>query len=87
MRNMSSAWCGSSDHIKELLMVHGTVLWFNVERGYGFIKPDDGSRDVFVHISVVGRAGLKGLKEGQKISFDEHLDSRGKTSAVNLKSL
>jgi len=56
----------------------GTVKFFNAERGYGFIKPDDGGRDVFVHITAVERAGLKALNEGQRISFDVEPDKKGK---------
>jgi cold shock protein len=63
----------------------GTVKFFNGERGYGFIKPDDGGRDVFVHITAVERAGLKSLAEGQRISFDVEPDKKGKgPKAVNL---
>jgi CspA family cold shock protein len=62
----------------------GTVKWFNTTKGFGFIQPDDGSKDVFVHISAVERAGLT-LKEGQKISFDLERGQQGKVSAVNLK--
>lgn len=64
----------------------GTVKWFNAQKGYGFIQPDDGSKDVFVHISAVERAGLGSLHEGQKISFEIQQD-RGKSSAGNLKSV
>jgi CspA family cold shock protein len=63
----------------------GTVKFFNTERGYGFIKPDDGGRDVFVHITAVERAGMKSLNEGQRISFDVEPDKKGKgPKAVNL---
>jgi cold shock protein len=63
----------------------GIVKFFNAERGYGFIKPDDGGRDVFVHITAVERAGLKSLAEGQRISFDVEPDKKGKgPKAVNL---
>ena len=63
----------------------GTVKFFNAERGYGFIKPDDGGRDVFVHITAVERAGLKALNEGQRVSFDVEPDKKGKgPKAVNL---
>ena len=67
-------------------MATGIVKWFNPTKGYGFIQPEQGGSDVFVHISAVERAGLKGLKDGQKISFDLISDSRsGKVSAGNLK--
>ena len=63
----------------------GTVKFFNGERGYGFIKPDEGGRDVFVHISAVEQAGLKGLSEGQRITFEVEPDKKGKgPKAVNL---
>ncbi|MFZ5789099.1 MAG: cold-shock protein [Pseudomonadota bacterium] len=63
----------------------GTVKWFNPAKGYGFIQPDDGSKDVFVHISAVERAGLSTLREGQRVTFDLERGQQGKTSAVNLK--
>lgn len=66
----------------------GTVKWFNSTKGYGFIAPESGGKDVFVHISAVEQAGLKGLAEGQKISYEEETDpKRGKTSAANLKAV
>jgi CspA family cold shock protein len=68
-------------------MPTGTVKWFNPAKGYGFIQPDDGSKDVFVHISAVERSNLGSLREGQKISFDVERGQQGKTSAVNLKSV
>ncbi len=64
----------------------GTVKWFNSAKGYGFIQPDDGSKDVFVHISAVEQSGIGTLQEGQKLSFDLERGQQGKTSAVNLKS-
>jgi CspA family cold shock protein len=67
-------------------MPSGTVKWFNSQKGFGFIQPDDGGKDAFVHISAVERAGLSGLNEGQKLSFDL-VPNKGKTSAENLKLL
>jgi CspA family cold shock protein len=67
-------------------MATGNVKWFNHTKGFGFIQPDSGGSDVFVHISAVERAGMSGLNEGQKISYELETDQRrGKTSAVNLK--
>ncbi|MEO1017198.1 MAG: cold-shock protein [Pseudomonadota bacterium] len=67
-------------------MKTGIVKWFNETKGYGFISPEDGTGDVFVHISAVERAGLSHLSEGQKVSFELEVDKkRGKSSAVNLK--
>jgi CspA family cold shock protein len=63
----------------------GTVKWFNSAKGFGFIQPDDNSKDVFVHISAVERAGLGGLQEGQKVSFALERGQQGKVSAVDLK--
>lgn len=65
-------------------MANGTVKWFNPTKGYGFIAPEDGSKDVFVHISAVERAGLKSLNEGQRVSY-EIITDRGKQSAGNLQ--
>jgi CspA family cold shock protein len=68
-----------------LMAMSGTVKFFNGERGYGFIKPDDGGRDVFVHITAVEQAGMKSLNEGQRIQFDVEPDKKGKgPKAVNL---
>lgn len=67
-------------------MAVGTVKWFNPVKGYGFIQPEDGSKDVFVHISAVEKAGMNTLREGQKISYELVNDKKGKTSAGNLKS-
>ena len=67
-------------------MTTGVVKWFNGQKGYGFIQPDDGGNDVFVHISAVERAGLHNLTEGQKISFELKIDPRrGKSNADNLR--
>ena len=69
-------------------MATGTVKWFNTTKGYGFIQPDDGGKDVFVHISAVERSGLRGLNEGQKVSYDLERDRRsGKDSAGNLAAI
>lgn len=65
----------------------GTVKWFNEQKGYGFIQPDNGQKDIFVHISAVERAGLRTLKEGQKVSFEIVTDKRtGRSSAGNLSA-
>ena len=65
----------------------GTVKWFNNQKGFGFIQPEDGGKDVFVHISAVERAGMYGLNEGQKVAFDVVADRRtGKSSADNLRA-
>lgn len=66
-------------------MATGTVKWFNPNKGFGFIEPDNGGGDVFVHISAVQNSGLNGLDEGQKIEFDVQ-EERGKQSACNLKT-
>jgi CspA family cold shock protein len=77
----------SCEHWRRL-MATGVVKWFNGQKGFGFIQPDNGGPDVFVHISAVERAGLHGLAEGQKLSFEAKTDPRrGKTSAENLKAL
>jgi cold shock protein len=69
-------------------MTQGTVKWFNSQKGFGFIQPDDGGKDVFVHISAVERSGLNGLNEGQKVSFDLVTDRKnGKASAGNLRTI
>lgn len=65
-------------------MANGTVKWFNPTKGYGFIAPEDGGKDIFVHVSAVERAGLKGLNEGQRVSY-EIITDRGKQSAGNLQ--
>jgi CspA family cold shock protein len=67
-------------------MATGTVKWFNSQKGFGFIQPQDGSKDVFVHISAVERAGLGSLHEGQRLSFELERGRDGKTSAVNLQA-
>lgn len=66
-------------------MAQGTVKWFNTQKGFGFIQPDDGGADVFVHISAVEKAGLRGLNDGQKVSYDVTMD-KGKNAATNLRT-
>jgi cold shock protein len=73
---------------ERIVMMQGTVKWFNDQKGFGFIQPSDGSKDVFVHISAVERAGMNGLDEGQKVSFEIEADRRtGKSSASNLRAV
>jgi CspA family cold shock protein len=66
-------------------MANGTVKWFNTTKGYGFIAPEDGGKDVFVHISGVERSGLTGLADDQKVSYDLQEDRNGRSSAVNIQ--
>lgn len=68
-------------------MATGTVKWFNSTKGFGFIQPADGGKDVFVHISAVERSGLGTLNDGQKVSFDTEADRQGRMSACNLQAL
>ncbi|WP_333794972.1 cold-shock protein [Hyphomicrobium sp.] len=68
-------------------MANGTVKWFNGQKGYGFIQPEEGGADVFVHISAVERAGLQTLREGQKVSYETERGRNGKIAAVNLRPL
>jgi len=69
-------------------MTTGTVKWFNTTKGYGFIQPDDGTADVFVHVSAVERSGIGNLREGQKLSYELQRDpKKGKAAASNLKAL
>jgi CspA family cold shock protein len=67
-------------------MAVGTVKWFNGTKGYGFIAPDDGSKDVFVHISAVERAGMRSLNEGQRVTFELERGQQGRVAAVNLQN-
>jgi cold shock protein len=75
---------GSSSILEADQMARGTVKWFNSQKGFGFIQPQSGGKDVFVHISAVEKAGLPGLNEGQVVEYEE-VSNRGKTSAENLK--
>ena len=70
--------------LEEITMTTGTVKWFNTAKGFGFIEPEDGSNDAFVHISAVERAGLSSLNEGQKVSYELQAGQNGKSSAENL---
>jgi CspA family cold shock protein len=74
-------------YLEETSVATATVKWFNATKGFGFIQPDDGSKDVFVHISAVEQAGLTTLNEGQKIQYELVKGKDGKTSAGNLKSV
>src|SRR5215217_5576643 len=83
-------WCAAllPPAVKGHAMATGTVKWFNEQKGYGFIQPDQGGKDVFVHISAVERSGLRSLRDGQKVSYDVEADRRtGKESATNLKAM
>jgi CspA family cold shock protein len=71
---------------RKILMPIGTVKFFNADKGYGFIAPDDGGKDSFVHITAVERAGMATLTQNQRVSYDVELDRRGKESAVNLEA-
>jgi CspA family cold shock protein len=73
-------------HGNTITMQSGTVKWFNATKAYGFIQPDDGSKDVFVHISEVQRAGMQGLNDGQKLRYELQQGQQGKSSAVLLQS-
>ena len=77
-------WILHNSIFKEITMATGTVKWFNPTKGFGFIEPEDGSSDAFVHISAVERAGLSTLNEGQKISYELQAGQNGKASAENL---
>ena len=66
-------------------MTTGTVKWFNTTKGYGFIEPDDGSKDAFLHISALERAGMSSINEGQRVEFELQTGKNGKSSAENLK--
>ena len=78
-------WDAKSSHLlEEMTMTTGTVKWFNPAKGFGFIEPEGGSKDAFVHISAVERAGLSTLSEGQKVSYELQPGQNGKSSAENL---
>jgi CspA family cold shock protein len=79
-------WRMPAPRDKDILMITGTVKFFNADKGYGFIAPENGGGDAFVHISAVERAGMHTLDKDQRVSYDLETDSRGKTSAVNLQA-
>src|SRR5271156_1880404 len=83
----TTAWCGWELAMQRTTMAIGTVKWFNSQKGYGFIQPEDGSKDVFVHISAVERSGIGNLREGQRLSFELERGNQGKTSAVDLREV
>jgi CspA family cold shock protein len=76
---------GLSSLLRKDFMTIGTVKWFNAQKGYGFIAPEDGTKDVFVHVSAVERSGMGSLHEGQRLSFELQRDRNGKMSACNLQ--
>jgi CspA family cold shock protein len=85
---LSALFCDPLVINRGLQVATGSVKWFNSQKGYGFIQPDDGSPDVFVHVSAVERSGLQGLKDGQKVSYEPTRDRRsGKTAAEDLRAL
>ena len=85
MQAIFDLFCRQSNSVDgKISMPSGTVKWFNATKGYGFIQPDGGTKDVFVHISAVERAGLSDLREGAKVSYDV-VPNKGKESAENLK--
>jgi CspA family cold shock protein len=86
LKSKISRMCAGFGQLRRLHVASGTVKWFNPQKGFGFIQPSDGSKDVFVHISAVERAGLKTLNEGQTVSFELERGQQGKTSAVNLQA-
>jgi CspA family cold shock protein len=77
----------ATSHLEDIMSTNGTVKFFNSTKGFGFIQPEDGSKDVFVHISAVELAGLSTLSENQKVSFDSQTGKNGKISATNLKTV
>lgn len=78
--------CAGTGRTRSMVMSKGTVKWYNGQKGFGFIQPEDGTQDVFVHVSAVERAGMSDLKEGQKLTFDVERGQQGKSSAVNLQA-
>jgi CspA family cold shock protein len=86
LKSKISRMCAGFGQLRRLHVASGTVKWFNPQKGFGFIQPEDGSKDVFVHISAVERAGLTTLNENQKVSYELERGQQGKTSAVNLQA-
>ena len=80
-------WLAPNEFLKGVTMPTGIVKWFNPTKGYGFVQPEDGSKDAFVHISAVERAGLTSLREGQKVEYELVPGRDGKASAENLVAL
>ena len=87
MENVLACSSSVEPHTIGTTMIQGTVKFFNSTKGFGFIAPNDGSTDAFVHISAVERSGLSSLSEGQKVSYDLEKGRDGRTSAVNLQAL
>jgi len=85
--NKSASPQGSPHNRKTTQMINGTVKFYNSTKGFGFIQPDDGSKDAFVHVSAIQRAGLNDLYEGQKVSYDLETGRDGRASATNIQAL
>jgi CspA family cold shock protein len=84
-RNELACYLAPASQSKDTVMINGTVKFYNATKGFGFIAPDDGSKDAFVHATALERAGISGLAEGQKVSYDLESGRDGKVSAANLR--